>query len=254
MSRTTRQTVSVNGSPTTYECIGEGEVIVFVHGLSGSTLWWRRNIPELARHYQLYLVDLPGFGSMRRHHRHFRLEEAAAWLAAWVEAVGLDQFYLIGHSMGGYICMDFAVRYPEKVKRLVLVSAISVPRETSVLRFLPHVWHASWQITPAFWPVLCFDSLRAGPRTLWRVAMQIIELDATSVIKALAIPTLLIWGENDDLVPLPLGKQLSERLAHIQARLLVIRQANHVCMFEQPEQFNAALLAFLGEREIKSFI
>jgi pimeloyl-ACP methyl ester carboxylesterase len=74
-----------------------------------------------------------------------------------------------------------------------------------------------------------------------------VALDATHVIEALAVPTLLIWGENDDLVPLSLGQQLCERLSHIQARLFIIKRANHVCMFERPEQFNAAILAFLEQ-------
>src|ERR1051326_3157429 len=67
----TRHTTVVNGIPTSYKRVGEGEPIVFVHGLSGSTHWWRRNIPELAAQYRLYLVDLPGFGSMWRQRRHF---------------------------------------------------------------------------------------------------------------------------------------------------------------------------------------
>src|ERR1051326_7163615 len=87
--RLVRQIVMVDGRPIAYECVGEGETIVFVHGLSGSTLWWRRNIPELALHYRLYLVDLPGFGAMRRHRQHFRLEKAAEWLYAWTEGIGL---------------------------------------------------------------------------------------------------------------------------------------------------------------------
>lgn len=251
MQRPSRQTIVVNGCPITYECVGKGESLVFVHGLSGSTLWWQRNIPELALHYQLYLVDLPGFGSMRRHHQHFHLETASEWLYAWAEAVGIGSFYLVGHSMGGYICMDLAVRHPEKVKRLILVSSISVPLETSVIRFVPHVLRAGRRITPTFWPVLFFDGMRAGVRTLWRAASQIVELDVASTLDALTVPTLLIWGEHDDLVPLALGQQLGKRLSHIPARLQIISQANHVCMFEQPRQFNAALLAFLieGTRE-----
>jgi pimeloyl-ACP methyl ester carboxylesterase len=247
MLRVVRQTVIVNSCPIAYECVGEGEPIVFVHGLSGSTLWWKRNIPALALHYRLYLVDLPGFGSMRRQRRHFRLIEAAEWLYAWIEAIGLNSFYLVGHSMGGYICMDLAVRHPEKVKRLILVSPISVSRETSVIRFIPHILRSGWRITPMFWPILLYDGLRAGVPTLWRTAGQIVKLDAAPVIHALKIPTLLIWGENDDVVPLSLGQQLGTHLTHIQARLLVIQQANHVCMFEQPDQFNAALLTFLAE-------
>src|SRR4051812_23367957 len=101
--------------------VGEGEPVVLVHGLSGSTRWWTRNIGALARGYRVYLVDLPGFGAMHRLRRHFVLAEAASWLVAWMEAVGLENAHLVGHSMGGYVCLQLAAQRPEVVCRLVLV-------------------------------------------------------------------------------------------------------------------------------------
>jgi len=249
MQRIARHTVIVNGMPVIYETVGEGEPVILVHGLSGSTRWWRRNLPELSTHYQLYLIDLPGFGAMRRHSKHFRLEQAAVWLDAWLQALGLETFYLVGHSMGGYVCMSLAVMHPEKVKRLVLVSSIGIPFEPSVVRMLPHLFRGIWRTTPVFWPVVLTDGLRAGIPMVWNAASQIVALDALPVLTALNSPTLLIWGERDDLVPLSLARRLHTQLAHTQARLLVIKEANHVCMFEQPRQFNAALLAFFADQE-----
>ena len=69
------------------------------------------------------------------------------------------------------------------------------------------------------------------------------------VVTALQTPTLLIWGERDTLVPLSFAYQLQMQLAHVNARLLVIKQASHVSMFEQPRQFNRAVLAFLEQQE-----
>lgn len=71
----------VRGFPIRYEVAGEGEPVVLVHGLSGSTRWWSRNAPALARRCRIYLVDLPGFGAMRRLRRHFVLTETADWLS-----------------------------------------------------------------------------------------------------------------------------------------------------------------------------
>ena len=90
----------VRGHSIRYEVTGEGEPMVLVHGLSGSTRWWVRNIPALAEHHRLYLVDLPGFGAMRHLRRQFTLVESASWLSAWMEAVGLGPAHLVGHSMG----------------------------------------------------------------------------------------------------------------------------------------------------------
>jgi pimeloyl-ACP methyl ester carboxylesterase len=249
MQRIARHTIIVDGMPIIYETVGEGEPVILVHGLSGSTRWWRRNLPELSTRYRLYLIDLPGFGAMRRYSKHFHLIQAAAWLDAWVQAVGLETFHLVGHSMGGYVCMGLAVLHPEKVKRLVLVSSIGIPFEPTVVRMLPHLLRGIWRTTPVFWPTVISDGLRAGIPMVWNAASQIVALDALPVLTALNSPTLLIWGERDDLVPLSLARCLHKQLEHTQARLLVIKQANHVCMFEQPRQFNAALLAFFANQE-----
>ena len=77
---------------------------------------------------------------------------------------------------------------------------------------------------------------------------QIVALDSSDVLAAVRVPTLVIWGENDDLVPFSLGRQLHERLTG--ARLFVLAGANHFCMFERPREFNAALLAFLQGQEV----
>src|SRR5947209_12175573 len=96
-----------------YQMVGEGEPLVLVHGLSGSLRWWRRNVPVLAEHYRVYLIDLPGFGMMRHFPRRMTLDEVADGLVAWIKAVGLQKVSLIAHSMGGYICMRVAATRPE---------------------------------------------------------------------------------------------------------------------------------------------
>ncbi|MDQ6694722.1 MAG: alpha/beta fold hydrolase, partial [Chloroflexota bacterium] len=85
----TNRRVLVNGRWVRYQVVGEGTPVVLVHGLAGSTRWWARVTPSLAAHYRVYLVDLPGFGSMRRAPGGFALSEAASWLIDWMRAVGL---------------------------------------------------------------------------------------------------------------------------------------------------------------------
>ena len=79
--RVSRHEVRVGGWPVRYEAAGEGEPVVLVHGLSGSTHWWSRNVQAIAERYRVYLVDLPGFGRMRHSRRRFILAEAAGWLS-----------------------------------------------------------------------------------------------------------------------------------------------------------------------------
>jgi pimeloyl-ACP methyl ester carboxylesterase len=239
----TRQTIEVHGLPVHYEVMGEGEPVVMVHGLSESTRLWYRNLPALAERYRVYLVDLPGFGLMRKFHQHFKLLEAGTWLDGWMQAVDLREVYLVGHSMGGYVSMSLAAAYPEKIKRLVLVDSIGIPFGLPLDRLIPMALRAIRRSVPGLWFCIGYDYLRAGPAMVRKASRQIVELDASEVLAAVQVPTLLIWGEDDDLVPCTLGRQLHERMTG--ARLLVIPGANHFCMYERPREFNQALLAFL---------
>jgi pimeloyl-ACP methyl ester carboxylesterase len=223
---------------------GRGEPVILVHGLSGSTRWWSRNIPVLAERYSVYLLDLPGFGAMRRLHRRFVLAEAASWLSAWMEAVGLQRAHLVGHSMGGYVCVRLAARRPEVVGRLVLVAPAGVPAGRSMFGYLGPLLSAVRYATPSFLPVLVYDALRMGPVTLWRAARDLLAEDVRADLQRIEAPTLLIWGENDTLVPQAVGSILREEIP--DSRLLVLDGAAHVPMFDRPVEFNAALLAFFA--------
>src|SRR5689334_12582644 len=120
--RIVRRVVRVNGYPVRYKVAGVGEPVILVHGLSGSTRGWARSVDALAKAYRVSLVELPGFGAMRRSHVRLGLDEAATWLLRWMEALGLRGAHLVGHSMGGYICMRLAALRPEAVHRLVLAA------------------------------------------------------------------------------------------------------------------------------------
>ncbi len=218
--------------------------MVLVHGLSGSTRWWARNVPALAERHRVYLVDLPGFGAMRRLRRRFVLTEAASWLSAWMEAAGLEWAHVVGHSMGGYISIRLAAQRPETVRRLVLVDPAGVPTGRSMLGYLGPLLGALRYAAPAFLPVLVRDAMRMGPATLWRAARDLLAEDVRVDLRSIEAPTLLIWGENDTLVPPAAGELLRAEIP--DSRLLILERAAHVPMFDRSEEFNVALLAFLA--------
>jgi pimeloyl-ACP methyl ester carboxylesterase len=246
--RISKQTVQVNGWSVHYEVVGKGEPVVLVHGLSESTRVWYKNLPALAERYRIYLVDLPGFGAMRKFHRQFNLEQSGAWLDGWMQTVGLEAANLVGHSMGGYVCMALAAVHPEKVKHLVLVDSIGIPFGLPADRLVYPALKAIVRTIPSFWWCIGYDYLRAGPAMIFKASRQIVALNTAEVLASVRVPTLIVWGEDDDLVPFSLGRQLHERLAG--ARLFVLPGTNHFCMYEQPREFNNALLTFLQGQDV----
>jgi pimeloyl-ACP methyl ester carboxylesterase len=104
------------------------------------------------------------------------------------------------------------------------------------------------ELTPLFFPILLYDALRAGPFTLLRAASELIREDPQDEIKAVEAPTLLIWGENDTLVPASMGQALRQTMKH--ARLHIINHAGHVSMFDRPQAFNTAVEAYLAGQSV----
>ena len=101
---------------------------------------------------------------------------------------------------------------------------------------------------PAFLPVLARDALRMGPVTLWRAARDLLAEDVREDLRRIEVPTLLVWGENDPLIPPAVGDLLREEIT--DSRLLVLKRAAHVPMFDRSEEFDAALLAFLAGKAV----
>ena len=146
--------------------------------------------------------------------------------------------------MGGYICLRLAASRPATVRRLVLVAPAGVPTGRSMVGHLGPLLAAARHASPSFLPVLLSDAVRMGPSTLWRAARDLLAEDVREDLRCIEAPTLLLWGQRDPLVPPTVGDLLREEIP--DSRLLVLDGAAHVPMFDRPEAFDAALLAFLA--------
>ncbi len=231
---------------------GEGSPpVVLLHGLSGSSRWWQRNVGAVAGRHRVVLPDVIGFGRSRCPGPLPDVPGLAEVLAGWAAGLGDGRVRLVGHSMGGQLAIHVAARHPELVERLVLVDAAGIPRPLTprqMARFAyemtpPHRWG-----DPRFLPVIVGDALKAGAFTILRALRHIVRDDVRPLLSAIAAPTLVVWGERDSIIPLEHGRRM--RAAIPDARLLVLKRAYHNPMVDRPEEFNAALLAFLDGAEV----
>ena len=222
-------------------CTGSGEPLVLIHGLSGSSRWWRRNVAALAAHFEVHLIDLIGFGGSRGY--AFALDKAADYLVRWLDAQQIERAHIIGHSMGGYIAADLAATHSERVKRLVLVDAAVLPFGLSYVQHARGLLRELWHLPPSFYPILVGDAVRAGPRTLLSAANEVIHADLRTKLGQIHAPTLLVWGERDDVVPPSFGQQLRSEIAG--SELVLLKHAGHNAMWDRAEDFNRVVLAFL---------
>jgi pimeloyl-ACP methyl ester carboxylesterase len=231
------------GSATIYaEISGAGQPLLLVHGLGGSTRWWARNVPALAYSYRVHVVDLAGFGRSRR--QRVALRDTAGLLVDWMDQLGLPRVSIVGHSMGGFISAYLAAQFPERVDRLVLVDAAVLPLERPSLE---QAWRMVWGLRHfplTLLPVACTDALRAGPFTMISALRALLASDICLDLARIKAPTLILWGEHDATLPLPVGQRLHQALPHATFR--IIPGAGHQPMWTRPDVFNQEVAQFLA--------
>jgi pimeloyl-ACP methyl ester carboxylesterase len=229
----------VRGAPVRWRVAGQGPPLVLIHGLSGSSRWWSGVLPTLAGRYACHLLDVPRFGAA------LRPDETADWLADWMDAAGLGNARLVGHSMGGAAAARLAARRPERVEALVLVSPVGMPSGRRAAGYVLPLLSALRMARPRFLATLGLDAVRAGPGAVARGGLYAARADVREEAQAIRAPTLLVWGDHDPLVPAALADAWVQAVP--SARLVVLRGAGHVPMVERPEQFAAALCEFLDQ-------
>lgn len=210
--------------------------LVLVHGLSASSRWWGPSLPLLTRDRDVIALDVPRYG------RRFRPRETADWLAGQIEH--LAPVDLVGHSLGGLVCADLAAARPREVRRLVLVAPVGAPRSLMRLHELPPLALArtALRATPRLLYAMTTDAVRWGPEALLHGGLFATRETFSGSVP---VPTLLVWGARDRLVPPELATAWRDLIPH--ARLELLSGARHVPMIETPDAFAQIVLDFLDE-------
>jgi pimeloyl-ACP methyl ester carboxylesterase len=216
--------------------------------LSGSARWWRHNVGELAQYFRTHAPDLVGFGQSRSWYALPSIPDMAALLEQWLDSNEIERTHLIGHSMGGQIAIHIAAKFPERINKLVLVSAAGIPRDmslTAVTRFLAEIVPPRGWGRPTFLPTVAADALRAGPRALLSATSLLLRDDVRPLLPKISAATLLVWGRLDPLTPLAHGEYMQQ---HIEdSRMIVFDDAAHMPMVDAPERFNREVIGFLQD-------
>lgn len=236
--------VRLPGAEVHYLEAGSGPPLLLVHGLAASWRWWQPVLPALTRRHRVIAIDLPGFGSSRAEQR-LSLKTAGRFLCQVMEALGLERVDLIGHSMGGRICMDVAANCPSLVRRLVLVSAVGIPWQRPYPAIGWRLLRESLHTRPEYQQLVREDVRRVGLLRLVLTTYEVLADDFRAHLARISAPTLVIWGGRDVLTPPALGRALAAQIPG--ARLALIEDAGHNPMWDAPARFARLALTFLDE-------
>jgi len=262
----TRQ-VEVFGQKINYVEAGAGPNVILLHGLGGDTTNWAMTVPALAQNYHVWVPDQIGFGQSDKPLINYRVATLVEFLNGFCKKVGIEKASLVGNSLGGWTAAAFAIAYPDKVEKLVLVDAAGYspehwggpklvreqmlrlnPATPSELReMLKVVFYNKAMLTDAFAEQAFAAKLR---RNDGYTVNQFIEsilrgedyLDGKT--KGIKAPTLVVWGREDALTPLAIGEAFAKDIPG--ARTEYIDKCGHVPQIECAAPFNQALLKFLG--------
>lgn len=252
-----------------------GEPILLVHGLGGNAYTWRHWVPELARSRRVVLVELKGFGAAPKppDDRYSPMDQAELLYRAILQE-DLRGLTLVGHSLGGAVVILTSLmlldREPERLSRLVLIAGAGMPcmpRHIGLARIpmLGRIWvralPARSMVRYAL-KLAVYDrntitasqvEAYAEPLTgkearnaLKKTVRQLLSLDMDAIIERypeLEVPTLLLWGEADRVVPLWVAEELERRLP--DARLEVMEECGHIPPEEKPRESLEILMDFL---------
>ena len=227
-----------------YEIFGSENArisLVLVHGLSGSRRWWSRNIPALQKEYQVFVLELPGFGAARAQGT-LDLPALGVLLLEFIDALNLERPVLIGHSMGAHASLHAAAAAPNRFAGLVLAAA-SAYVNRNILKSVAWLIPATLNGSPEFLPTVILDGFQAGLVNLWQAANALTRDDPSTILARVTTKTLLLHGAKDVLVTFQMMRQLEQALIH--SKLEIIAGAGHNLMFDRSEEFNRLTLEFL---------
>jgi pimeloyl-ACP methyl ester carboxylesterase len=274
--------LTINGQPVAYRLAGHGPAIVLVHGLASSSAAWRRAGPLLAARHTVLAVDLLGHGQSAKPRGDYSLGAHASGIRDVMVALGMERATFVGHSFGGGIAMQLAYQFPERCQRLVLVASGGLGKEVTPLLRAVALPGAEF-VMPLVLSARVHSALLAVGARLGRLGLRLDEakseiwtnytaltspegrLAFVSTVRevidlagqrvsahdklylAAAIPTLIVWGDRDTIIPVSHGE--AAHAAIPGSRLEILDGCGHFVPVQDAERLAALVTDFIATTE-----
>ena len=221
--------------------------LVLVSGLGVSSTYMKPALLELAEFSDVYCPDLPGFGESSKPERVLDISELSESLAAFMRESEIEGAVLIGHSFGCQIAGEFALRYPEKLERLVLAAPSGDPSINSAFRYFGRLILDVPREPLSLIPIAVNDYLKAGLIRGWRTLQYALQDCLEEKLPHIETPTLVVRGSKDPIVSAEWTDKMAELLP--QGHLISIEGAAHAVNYNSPVKFARAIQEFLFQSD-----
>jgi pimeloyl-ACP methyl ester carboxylesterase len=227
--------------------------LVFIPGAGGNWTSWYHQRNYFSRAFNVFIMELPGHGAAQGQGAQ-EIKSYALWIKGALEELKVTSPLVIGHSMGGAVTMDLALRFPKLLQGLVLVST------GARLRVLPDILdriHGDFlqavalicklsfakDVSPEMLQAAVAEMMKNTPDTLLGDFSACERFDIMEEVQAISNPTLVICGDQDVLTPVKYSRYLADNIAG--SSFEIVKGAGHLVMMERPEEFNQKVEAFL---------
>lgn len=223
-----------DGHQAHYLRTGSGPSVVLLHGAASDSSDWVETMHALSHSYSLYAPDMLGYGLSERPKSSYYLSEFIEFTLGFLQELDSDSHILVGHSLGGRVCLEIALRYPELVHRLVLVDTVGFGKLARWGMYLGAFMHWLRKGLSIKQPYPRFLK-EAGEDKDWRCIGRLPELK---------VPTLVVWNQRDPYYPLTGALRAKELIPNV--RLEVFPGYGHAPHVQRRGHFNSLLLDFLS--------
>ncbi len=226
--------------------------VLFLHGWALSSALFSDSLACLSVHRRVIGLDWPGFNRSSASVANWHYENYAQAIEAFVDQLGLTHYHLVGHSTGGAIAIVLAARCSEHIRSLTLIDSVGLPLKS----FWQVFGRKLWEIPAQF---VAMPNVRIHLKLLLTALFNFVfraantyhcmklplYVDLSGYLALVRVPTLAVWGENDGMVPLHMGQQLTSKIPG--ASLLVLPHAYHEWSALQPELFARVVESFIAQ-------
>jgi pimeloyl-ACP methyl ester carboxylesterase len=258
--------VQLNGIERFYQETGQGDPLLLINGIGGTSLGWEPLLPALAERFRVITSDNRGVGRSAAPPGPYTTRHLADDAAALLTHLGVTRTHVVGSSMGGMIAQELVLTYPQLVDRLVLFAACARPRRAIIDPWLTFVVQMKerldptavtlgwlpWLYPPAFlaqpeWVEAVLAWQEPYPSSAHGIAAQaeaVRHHDTLERLAQITAPTLVLVGAEDIVMPVYYSQELAERIPG--ATLRVLEQSGHEALWQDPEAGAKVLLEFLA--------
>jgi 2-hydroxy-6-oxonona-2,4-dienedioate hydrolase len=230
----------------TTQSVEAPKTIVMIHGLGVSGEYLVPAAKLLAGRYHVVVPDLPGFGRSDNPEKSYSISKFADFLVEWMQAVGIERPTLLGNSLGCQVIVDLAMRYPDRLDRLILVAPTvdhvgrTIPRQLG--RAFRQLWKEPWSL----WPILFRDYLTTGTVRMWHTLQMAVEDRIEKKLPLVSSATLVACGDHDLIAPRRWCLEVTDLLP--AGQLMIFPNGTHALHFSQSTEFAAAVDTFLANK------